>query len=114
MQGYLIIGLIFALLIAVFSIQNAGPVSLSFFNWQFDTSLVVVILGAAALGALAVGIVSYIKQFRLKRKLNRLKNSNKELERANQDLSKQLARIHENNKDNNENNFENEENAREE
>ena len=97
MQGFLIIGIVFALIIAIFSIQNAVPVSLSFFSWQFNTSLVVVILGAVALGALVMGIFGSIKQFRLKRKMNRLKNSNEELKKANRDLADQLARIHEKN-----------------
>jgi len=95
MQGFLIVGIVFALLIAIFSIQNAVPVSLSFFSWQFDTSLVVVILGAVAVGALIMGIFSSVKQFRMKRKLNKLQRNNKELEKANKDLSDQLARIHE-------------------
>ncbi len=94
MQGFLIMGIIFALLIAIFSIQNAVPVSLSFFSWHFDTSLVVVILGAVALGALIMGIFSYVKQFRLKRKVNKLQKSNKELKKVNKDLSDQLARNH--------------------
>jgi len=50
-QAALIFSLILAILVAVFAVQNAGPVTLRFALWSAETSLVVVILVAAAAGA---------------------------------------------------------------
>ncbi len=54
MQALLVAVLFLALLIAVFALQNAGFVPIRLLFWQFDVSLVLVILGSALLGALAV------------------------------------------------------------
>jgi uncharacterized integral membrane protein len=45
--------LIFAILIAVFAVQNAGPVNISIFFWQMRVPLVFVIFGTALFGLLA-------------------------------------------------------------
>ncbi len=50
-QTGLILSLVLAIAVAVFAIQNAGPVTLRFGIWSVETSLVVVILVAAAAGA---------------------------------------------------------------
>lgn len=53
---YLLVTL-FALAIAVFALQNADPVKVQFLRWKFESSVAVVTLGSAALGALiAVGL----------------------------------------------------------
>ncbi|MGE5550058.1 MAG: LapA family protein [Bacteroidota bacterium] len=54
MQVLLVLGLFLALLIAVFALQNAVPVAIRLFFWEFEISLVLVILGSAFAGALAV------------------------------------------------------------
>ena len=43
--------MLLAIGVAIFAIQNAGPVTLRFAVWRVETSLVVVILVAAAAGA---------------------------------------------------------------
>jgi lipopolysaccharide assembly protein A len=50
-QAALVVSLALAVGVAVFAVQNAGPVTLRFGFWAVDTSLVVVILIAAAAGA---------------------------------------------------------------
>jgi uncharacterized integral membrane protein len=50
-QAGLILSLVLAIAVSVFAIQNAGPVTLRFGIWSVETSLVVVILVAAAAGA---------------------------------------------------------------
>lgn len=79
MQKNLIIALVFAIFVAIFSIQNAGPVSLAFFNWQFSISLVVVVLGSAVLGALIMWIIGSFKQLRLKKQKRNLINEKEKL-----------------------------------
>ena len=51
---YLFMAFVFSLLVAVFAIQNSLSVTVSFITWSFQTSLVIVILGAATFGALAI------------------------------------------------------------
>ncbi|MCF8001217.1 MAG: lipopolysaccharide assembly protein LapA domain-containing protein [Halanaerobiales bacterium] len=73
MQGTIIFGLIFAILIAIFAIQNASIVALNLLMWKFEISLAVVVLGSIIFGALVIGIFSYFKQFQLRRKNKNLK-----------------------------------------
>mgnify|MGYP000488653755 CR=1 FL=1 len=73
MQGTIIFGLIFAILIAIFAIQNASIVALNILMWEFEISLAVVVLGSIIFGALVIGIFSYFKQFQLKRRNKNLK-----------------------------------------
>ncbi len=50
-QAALVVSLALAVGVAVFAVQNAGPVTVRFGFWAVETSLVVVILVAAAAGA---------------------------------------------------------------
>lgn len=59
---YLIVALVLALIVAVVAVQNASPVDLVFFKWSVQTSLVPVILGAAAMGAVTVGLSGFVRQ----------------------------------------------------
>jgi uncharacterized integral membrane protein len=56
-QLALILSLALAILVAVFAIQNAGPVALRFGFWSVETSLVVVILVAVAAGAAVASLL---------------------------------------------------------
>lgn len=57
MQLYIVGILIFALLIAIFAVQNAGPVSIKLFFWTIpDVPLVIVIL-ATVLCGLIIGLL---------------------------------------------------------
>jgi uncharacterized integral membrane protein len=76
-QVALILSLVLAILVAVFAIQNAGPVALRFGIWSVETSLVVVILVAAAAGAAVasfLGLPGWIRDRR------RLRVQSRELE----------------------------------
>lgn len=90
MQKNLIIALVFAILVAIFSIQNSGPVSLLFFGWEFSTSLVVVVLGAAVLGALIMWIISSFKQLQNKKEKKNLKKEMKKLGEEKEILEKEI------------------------
>jgi len=66
-QAALVLCLFLAILVALFAVQNAGPVTLRFGFWSLETSLVVVILVAAAAGAAMaslVGLPGWIKDRR--------------------------------------------------
>ena len=53
----LIIALIAVILVALFSVQNAAPVVISFFFWKFEASLAVVIFLSALAGAVITVII---------------------------------------------------------
>lgn len=72
-----IISLIFAVLVSIFAIQNAGNVEIRFFFGQFVVSQAVVILGSAIIGAIIVVLLGLIKQIRQNKKIKQL---SKELE----------------------------------
>lgn len=64
----LILTLIFALLIAIFAIQNAIPVTIQFFWITTQVPLVLIILGSVLAGALIVFLIASYRQFRPKGK----------------------------------------------
>lgn len=65
MQFYIILGLGFALLVAVFAVQNATLVNIKFLVWEFkNVSLALVLLGAAAGGAFIVFVISLGREVR--------------------------------------------------
>jgi len=68
-QPALIVSLVLAILVAVFAVQNAGPVALRFGFWSAETSLVVVILVAAAAGAAMASLVGLPGWIRDRRRL---------------------------------------------
>lgn len=65
----LILGLLFALLVAVFAIQNAGLVIIQFLWIETQVPLVLVILGSAFAGALVTLLLALWREFRKKRKI---------------------------------------------
>lgn len=79
----LLFAFVFALLVAIFAVQNALPVTVSFFMWSFQTSLVIIILGAATFGAMTILSLAMLVQFQLKRNINKLKQSQQQLEAEN-------------------------------
>lgn len=64
-QVVLVLAFLFSLLVAVFAVQNAEPVAVKFLAWRFETSLVIVILAAAALGAALLALLGIFAQLRL-------------------------------------------------
>ena len=68
-QTALIAFLLLATGVALFAVQNAGPVVVRFGFWSLEMSLVVVILVAAALGAVMASLVSLPGWFRDRRQL---------------------------------------------
>ncbi|HHW08115.1 MAG TPA: LapA family protein [Clostridia bacterium] len=80
-QVYWVTALLFALMVAVFAVQNAETVNIRLLYWQFqDISLVLVILGSAAVGALLLFILGSIKQFSLMLRLKEAENKIRKLE----------------------------------
>lgn len=68
-QAALVLSFILAILVAMFAVQNAGPVTLRFAVWSAETSLVVVILVAAAAGAAMASLAGLPGWIRDRRRL---------------------------------------------
>lgn len=82
----LLFAFIFALLVAIFAVQNSLPVTVSFLAWSFQTSLVIIILGSAMFGALTILSLSMLVQFRLRRTLKKTQQSQQLLTAENAEL----------------------------
>jgi len=59
-----IMAIVFAILVVVFSLQNAEVTQVEFFFWELSMSRVLVILGSFAIGVL-VGILVSLKRPKL-------------------------------------------------
>ncbi|MCK8818178.1 LapA family protein [Natroniella sulfidigena] len=90
MRLKLILGLLSAIVVAVFAIQNSGVVSLIFFTWSFETSLVIVVFGGLAFGALLMWIFSSIREFKLKKELKKVEEEKRKLVDKNEKLKKKI------------------------
>ena len=85
-QYYTILALIFAIIVAIFAISNAGPVDISFLYWHYSISQALVILLSAAIGAIIVGTIGLFGQIRYSVTIRGLNNRIKELEKEKEEL----------------------------
>ena len=67
-----IISLIFAILVALFGIQNASVIPVNFFSTKFYISLALIIFVSAIIGAIVVTLLGLQKEFSLSRGNRRL------------------------------------------
>lgn len=94
MQLLLVVALLFALGVAVFAVQNAEPISFRLFGWQSETSLVFVVLGAAAAGAVAAGLVGLVRQIKSSLRIRQLQHRLQKAEQQVEALQAQLDALH--------------------
>ncbi len=89
MQFYLVLALFFALLVAIFAVQNTELVTINFLMWKFkEISLVLVIFGSSVIGAVFLFLLGMVKQFSQYR-------ANRELTVKNRKLAAEVARLQE-------------------
>ncbi len=65
MSWKFVLSLIFALVVAVFALQNAAAVDVNFLVWKVSVSQALIVLASAVFGALAVLLLSLVKQMKL-------------------------------------------------
>ena len=82
MQFVFILMLIFAVLVAVFALQNAHPVTIFFLKWHFEASLGLVILICLLIGAVSLGSLGLVHQTRARLKA---RTQGKEAEEADEE-----------------------------
>jgi uncharacterized integral membrane protein len=79
-QFYVILGLLFSLVVAIFAVQNSTSVDVKFLAWGFNNiSLVLVIITSVVGGALITLLFSLPTQLRNVMKINDLKAKNQKL-----------------------------------
>ena len=94
MQTYLVLGLVFAVGVAVFAVQNGFGVDINFFFWKLENvSLVVVIFGSALVGAAATALFGIVKQFKLSANIRKFKAEIDQLNTEIGLLDKKLAEV---------------------
>ena len=100
MQLGLIVGILFAIVAAVFAMQNIGPVVVTFGFWSFEGSLALVLLMTLGLGALIAGLLSSPAMIRRQWNTSKLARQVADLERKladearrNEELTAEVARL---------------------
>ena len=80
MQLIIIIILILAVLLVIFTLQNSMDITLNIFFWEIaDAPLVIVLIGCVILGYIVAAIYFYPRLWKIKKDLKQLAKSNKEL-----------------------------------
>ncbi|MBT2682133.1 lipopolysaccharide assembly protein LapA domain-containing protein [Bacillus sp. ISL-37] len=79
-QWTLLLGLAFALIVAVFAVINVDPVTVNYLFGESKWPLILVILGSVLMGGIIVGSVGLFRMFVLQREVKILKKKNNSLE----------------------------------
>lgn len=90
MDWKFILALVFALIVAVFAIQNAGAVDISFLTMELSISQALVILVSAAFGALVVFLLSLVRWIKCQTKIKSSAKTISALEQENKQLKMKL------------------------
>jgi putative membrane protein len=64
----IIVALIIVLIVAIFSVQNAAPVSISFLFWRFQASLAIIIFLCVLSGIIVGSILTFLIRIKRQRK----------------------------------------------
>lgn len=88
MSAIVIVILVLAILLVIFTLQNSVEITIQFFFWEIvNAPLVLVLLGCIVLGYIITSIYFYPRLWNLKsenKRLNKLNKKNEELMAANQ------------------------------
>lgn len=71
-QWNLILGLLFALIVAIFAVVNVASVRVNFVFGYTEIPLILIILGSALLGGLIVGMFGILRQYKQQRLIKKL------------------------------------------
>ena len=90
MDWKFVLALVFALIVAIFALQNAGAVDISFLNLELSVSQALVILISAVFGALVVMLLSLIRWIKCQSKIKSSAKTINTLEMENKQLKMKL------------------------
>ncbi|NOR75892.1 MAG: DUF1049 domain-containing protein [Draconibacterium sp.] len=80
MSLIIVVILVLAILLVIFTLQNSMDITLSIFFWEFsDIPLVLVLIGCVVIGYILAAIYFYPKLWKTKKEYNQLIKLNKEL-----------------------------------
>lgn len=79
-QWNMLLGIIFALIVAIFAVINVDPVSVNYLFGKGQWPLILVILISVLLGGLIIGSAGIIRIYALQRKIKTLEKEKRELE----------------------------------
>ena len=79
-QWALLLGIAFALIVAVFAVINVDSVTVNYFFGVTEWPLILVILSSVLMGGIIVGSVGLYKLFVLQRQVKSLKKENQALQ----------------------------------
>ena len=82
-QWSMLLGIIFALIVAVFAVINVDPVSVNYLFGEGQWPLILVILISVLLGGLIIGSAGIIRIYSLQRKIKTLEKEKRVLEQKN-------------------------------
>ncbi|WP_110111597.1 lipopolysaccharide assembly protein LapA domain-containing protein [Bacillus sp. CGMCC 1.16541] len=72
-QRYFLLGLVFALIIAILAVTNNEPVQFNYLFGSQEWPLILVILGSAIFGGIAAALLSFVKIIQLNSQIKQLK-----------------------------------------
>lgn len=79
-QWNLILGLLFALIVAIFAVVNVDSVRVNYVFGYTEIPLILIILGSALLGGLIVGMFGILRQYRQQRQIKKLEKEIEQLQ----------------------------------
>ncbi|GCD08859.1 LapA family protein [Clostridium tagluense] len=88
-----IISLLFAILVALFGIQNSSVISINFFFTKFNISLALIIFVSAITGAIIVTLLGLQKEITLRRGNKRLTKKAKNFEIQNETFKNKIETL---------------------
>ncbi len=91
MDWRFVLSLFFAVIVAIFAVQNANTADVRFLHLQLTISQALVILVSAIIGAVTVFLLSIIRFFKLKKKMKELNKVIINLKEENVQLKQALA-----------------------
>ena len=92
-QFGVILALVFSLIIAIFAIANNQLIEVNYLYGKAEVSAIVVILGAAILGALVIFLLSMFRQIRMSFQIRSLRNELENYKNKMMELEKERERL---------------------
>ena len=96
MRGLIIVGVILAILLAVFVLQNNVAVAVSFLFWRFESTLALVLLLSLAVGVITVVLVTVPANWRRRGTLSRQRKELTELQNKLEEQKQKIVALEEN------------------
>ena len=95
MRGLVLFGVILAILLVVFALQNNAAVTVTFLLWRFESSLALVLLLSLAVGVVMVVLLTIPASWRRRGATSRQRRELAELQKMLADQERQIATLKE-------------------